>query len=70
MSELIAESYLTCTEGGSNKQYLVRLLERDGVFEVPCLYGAIGSKTASTTKYAGADRSKAQPRQKSVIFDM
>jgi ATP-dependent DNA ligase len=60
MSQLIAESYLTCTEGGSNKQYLARLIERDGAFEVPCLYGAIGAKTASTTKYQGTDRAKAQ----------
>lgn len=69
MNELIAESYLTCTEGGSNKQYLVRLFERDGAFEVPCLYGAIGAKAASTTKYAGADRSKAEAAFAKVVAE-
>jgi ATP-dependent DNA ligase len=66
---LIAESYLTCTEGGSNKQYLARLVERDGAFEVPCLYGAIGAKAASTTKYQGADRAKAQAAFSKVVAE-
>ena len=60
MTTLITERYLTCTEGGSNKQYLARLTEEGGAFRVLCHYGAIGARLASTEKYAGGDRAKAE----------
>ena len=56
-----AESYMTVTEGGSNKQYLPRIVENSpGNYEVVCLWGAIGAKPQSTLKYSGPDRMAAQ----------
>lgn len=59
--KILSESYLTVTEGGSNKHYLPRIVENSpGNYEVVCLWGAIGAKPQSTLKYTGPDRVAAQ----------
>lgn len=68
--QILARTYLRCTDGAHNKQYLAELVEHpDGSYSTPCSYGAIGAKLSTTVKYTGPDRTRAVAAFEKVVAE-
>ena len=68
--QILARTYLRCTDGAHNKQYLAELVAHpDGSYSTPCSYGAIGAKLSTTVKYEGPDRTRAVAAFEKVIAE-
>jgi predicted DNA-binding WGR domain protein len=68
--QILARTYLRCTDGAHNKQYLAELVEHpDGSYSTPCAYGAIGARLSTTVKYTGTDRRRAVAAFEKVIAE-